>query len=181
MTLVAWCNSCWKIRCVSSFNYFNMSQFTHTNTTTNSYLRNDSCCCREYYNLHLKINWHTKKQYTHAKHQDWCFKIGMGPFFKQQGKLHHLNLAMTIGMVEQVWMNVSQCRGMLIPQKFWQFSSEFRCHRMWSPNRQLQCKSVKIYQAQTSQYVGLSKISAKQVHHRFYCWCWHLVRIQFST
>ena len=41
---------------------------------------------------------------------------------------------------------------------------EFRRHRMWSLNRQLQCKSVKIYQAQTPQYLTLIKISAKRAH-----------------
>ena len=41
---------------------------------------------------------------------------------------------------------------------------EFRRHRMWSLNRQLQCKSVKIYRAQSSQYLALSKISAKRAH-----------------
>ena len=41
---------------------------------------------------------------------------------------------------------------------------EFRRHRMLSLNRQLQCKSVKIYRAQTSQYLALTKISAKRAH-----------------
>ena len=41
---------------------------------------------------------------------------------------------------------------------------EFRHHRMLSLNRQLQCKSVKIYWAQTSQYLALTKISAKWAH-----------------
>ena len=43
---------------------------------------------------------------------------------------------------------------------------EFRRHRMWSLNRQLQCKSVKIYRAQTLQYLALTKISAKRAHPR---------------
>ena len=35
------------------------------------------------------------------------------------------------------------------------------CHRMWSLNRQLQCKSVKIYRAQTPQNLALTKILHK--------------------
>ena len=35
---------------------------------------------------------------------------------------------------------------------------------MWSLNRQLQCKSVKIYRAQTPQNLALTKISAKRAH-----------------
>ena len=91
LTLLAWCSSWWTLRCVSSFNYFNRRQFTHTNTKCNSYLRNDSCCYRGKYNLHLKLNRLTKKQYYHAKHQHWCSKMGLAPFFKHHGKLHHLN------------------------------------------------------------------------------------------
>ena len=37
---------------------------------------------------------------------------------------------------------------------------------MWSLNRQLQCKSVKIYRAQTPQNLALTKISAKRAHPR---------------
>ena len=109
LTLVAWCSWCWTIRCVSSFNYFNTSQFTHTNTKRNGYLRNDSCCCREEYNLHLKINWQNKKKYIHAKGPDSCFRMCLSLFLKHHGKLHHLKLPITLGMVEQVWINVSQC------------------------------------------------------------------------
>ena len=38
---------------------------------------------------------------------------------------------------------------------------ELRRHRMWSLNRQLQCKSVKIYRAQTPQNLALTKILHK--------------------
>ena len=37
-------------------------------------------------------------------------------------------------------------------------SQKLRRHRMWSLNRQLQCKSVKIYWAQTTQNLALTKI-----------------------
>ena len=51
LTLVAWCSWCWTIRCVSSFNYFNRGQSTHTNTKSNSYVQTDSCYFREGYSL----------------------------------------------------------------------------------------------------------------------------------
>ena len=38
---------------------------------------------------------------------------------------------------------------------------EFRRHRMWSLNRQFQCKSMKNYRAQTPQNLGLTKILHK--------------------
>ena len=47
LTLLAWCSWCWTIRCISSFNYVNMRQSTHTNTKRNSYLWSNSCCCRD--------------------------------------------------------------------------------------------------------------------------------------
>ena len=119
VTLLTWCSWCWTLWCVSSFNYVNRRQFTHTNTKCNSYLRNDSCCYREEYNMHLKLNRLTKKQYNHAKHQHWCFKMGVAPFFKHHAKLHNLNITMRFSMIEQVWINVSQCRGVLILLKIW--------------------------------------------------------------
>ena len=54
LTLVAWCSWCWTIPCVSSFNYVNMCQSTQTNTKRNSYLRSNSCCCRD---ANISVMW----------------------------------------------------------------------------------------------------------------------------
>ena len=57
---------------------------------------------------------------------------------------------------------------------------EFRRHRILSLNRQLQCKSVKIYRGQTPQYLALRQILVKRAHTGSNCvpnytvLCWGL-------